>query len=85
MPSRPLKDLPPKLLDLAIQRAREQMKEAGLNYINPTVSSSFTWSITPEGLHFWDKINDPSIPIPEEWFDEKKPLKVKLNFHLSNN
>lgn len=51
-----IKNLPPKLKELALKRAKEQhvLEEAALER---TVNSAIMWSNTPEGNEFWSNIH----------------------------
>jgi hypothetical protein len=55
-----IKDLPPKLKRLAIERAKED--PGGSSHEEITVDGAFTWSKTPEGGTFWNNVNQGKIP-----------------------
>lgn len=43
-----------------------------------TISEAFNWSYTPEGSHFWDKIDDEIIAVSdkEDWDDFDTTIEI---------
>lgn len=51
-----IKNLPPKLKELALERMKENRSDCS------SLGGAFTWSKTPEGGDFWNNINCGKIP-----------------------
>lgn len=76
-----LKQLPPKIRLLAMQRISEQGK-----YPNPemTLASLFTFADTPEGHAYWKEVHFGNMIMPGE-YKKPKPKGAKVIIKLKND
>ena len=76
-----IKNLPPKLRNLANRRTKEHRKNSANKFIDAELFLAFEWSETKEGKEFWETLENsgkPYLPRLLKIWDWTKASEVDL-------